>query len=94
MALSTARSDRENDKFLENSKGGTSVSVIQSETSEVNLIDTATKNIIYMGIAPKSSAVSSSVWQITKIDSTTSVTSIKKSLVNQIWNNRASLTYE
>lgn len=63
-------------------------------------------NMIYAGIADIGSATSSAVWQIKKMSYdgsnnltsvtwayTTNANGIKEALSNQIWDNRAALTY-
>ena len=94
MALDPNINTLEKGKFREAADGNTSVSVVSDETSDVKLYDTGTTDIIYIGVAAKASLTSAPDWQITKIDSTTSIISSKKSLANQIWDDRAALTYE
>lgn len=57
-------------------------------------VDKGTTNIVYVGIAARGSATSSSVWQITKIDKTvTNQVTITSTGTTAIWDNRATETY-
>ena len=94
MVMSSAYRDREQDKFIESIDGKTAVRIIPSEDGSISLIDTANVGVIYIGTAPRSSTQSLAVWTITKIDTSTSVISIKNSPANSVWNDRASLVYE
>jgi hypothetical protein len=91
--LSTDIRDNELKKFRD-SAGGPVVAVTIDETSPELRVDTASSTIIYMGEASFSSSESSPLWKIKKIDTSSGV-SIKLASNNfdQIWNNRASLTY-
>lgn len=57
--------------------------------------DTTTANCVYVGKAPIGSATDEAVWQIHKIDETSGVviTWAGGGQFNQIYDNRASLTY-
>jgi hypothetical protein len=57
--------------------------------------DFTTANVTYVGAAPVGSATSAAAWQIKKIDQTTGVvvTWAGSAAYNQVWDNRASLTY-
>lgn len=60
------------------------------------LDDFTTTNVTYVGKAPIGSAVGSAVWQIQKIDETTGMVitwADGDSSFNNIWDNRAGLTY-
>jgi hypothetical protein len=64
-------------------------------TYATRLDDTTTANVTYVGKAAVGSATSSAVWQVQKIDQTTGlvITWAGSAAFNQIWDNRASLTY-
>lgn len=58
--------------------------------------DTTTANVIYVGKAPVGSSTAGSVWQIHKIDNTSGsiiTWADGDSNFDNVWNNRASLTY-
>lgn len=64
-------------------------------TMAVRLDDTSTANNIYIGKAPVGSATSASVWQISKLDTSSGLTKTWAGSAGftQIWDNRTSLTY-
>ena len=50
--------------------------------------------VIYIGVAPRGSATSASVWQVFRLTYTgNNVTLIDTALQEQIWDDRATLTY-
>lgn len=60
-------------------------------------IDDTNDPVIYIGKAPIGSATSSAVWQVVKLDTTSGL--VKKwadgdASYNNIWDNRASLSYQ
>ena len=58
--------------------------------------DTTTPNTTYLGKAPIGSVTSSAVWQIAKLDTSSGLIKTwadASSSFNQVWNNRAGLTY-
>jgi len=61
------------------------------------LVDEASSTVTYIGSAAPGSATTSAVWRIKKVLVDGTVTSIKfadsDELFNNIWDNRASLTY-
>jgi len=62
----------------------------------LQLDDTSTANVTYIGTAAIGSATSSAVWKIKKIDETTGLVitwADGDDLFNNIWDNRASLSY-
>ncbi len=61
----------------------------------LQLDNTSTMNVTYVGIAAVGSATSAAAWQIKKIDQTSGlvITWAGSAAYNQIWNNRTSLTY-
>ncbi len=68
-----------------------------SNQEHTNLVDEVNSTLSYLGKALPGSATSSPVWQIKKITITGTVTAIKlangSSGFNQVWDDRASLTY-
>lgn len=93
MTLSTDVRDNEAKKFRDTSSGPAVAVVTESQTS-TNLVDIASPTVIYLGEAVYNSLESDPVWKIQKVE----IGSIIKILnasnsYNQIWNNRASLTY-
>jgi hypothetical protein len=95
--------DRASRIKLENSTG----SLINPATEDTQLLilgnnatqidDTSTTSVTYIGKASIGSSAASAVWQIQKIDESTSPTTIKwadgDSNFDNIFNNRTSLTY-
>ena len=81
-----------------NSDGTISAS-IGSSAYDIRLDDTTTANVTYIGKAALTGsaiATSSAVWQVQKIDETTGMIitwADGDSSFNNIWDNRASLTY-
>jgi len=62
----------------------------------VRIDDTTTANTTYIGKAPIGSATSSAVWQIAKLDTSSGLIktwAAGSSSFNQVWNDRASLTF-
>jgi len=94
MTLPNSYKDREQARFRETSDGGVGVQTILSSSANVSLYDIESNTIIYTGSAPQGSLTSDAVWALTKIDLSTSIVSIKKSAINQVWDNRASVVYE
>jgi hypothetical protein len=85
--------DNEANKFR-GTPDNVSVAVTSEETNPELRVDVASSTIIYIGEASFSSSESSPFWKIKKIDTSFGV-SIKLASNNydQIWNNRAALTY-
>ncbi len=68
-----------------------------TDVSMATILDDSSDPIIYIGKAPVGSATSAAVWQIAKLDTSSGL--IKtwadgSSLFNQIWEDRAVLTYQ
>jgi hypothetical protein len=77
---------------LNASKGGNTI----SETPEAALrVDTSVANTVYIGRAPIGTDTASAAWQIKKIDTTTgaNITWAGSGNYNQVYDNRAALTY-
>lgn len=58
--------------------------------------DTTTADVVYIGNAPIGSASGASVWQIKKLDTSSGVVTTwadGDALFNNVWDNRASLSY-
>lgn len=77
------------------SQRGHHVSVLPGGTYTLAYDTTTTANTIYLGSAVIGSATSAAVWQINKIDTSTGLQtwSDSNSDFDNIWDNRASLTY-
>lgn len=71
--------------------------VATTDSNLTNLIDVASTTTTYIGNAAFGSATSSPVWQISRVLTSGTLTSIQfaggTDGFNQIWDNRASLTY-
>ena len=83
-----------NHAVVVDANGRPAVVTNDSVSRNIDLIDVASSTIIYAGQAVRSSIGSEPAWIVTKYDLSTSVIAITKSEPNQIWDNRASLTYE
>lgn len=94
MTLPISYKDREQQSFTETDSGKVAFRTVASSPSDISLYDTTSNTIIYTGSAPRGSLTSEAAWILTKIDLSTSVISIKKSAINQAWDNRESVTYE
>ena len=78
--------------------GSIPVTIASNQTSTpyaLQLDNTSTTNMTYIGKAAVGSLTSSAVWQIQKLDQTSGliITWAGAAAFNQIWNNRTSLTY-
>ena len=104
MSLPDSHRDREYRKFEENaSDGGTDVrvalksgSLTVSSSDEAFAYDTTTTaDTIYLGYAAIGSATSAAVWKVTRFNTSTGRQEWADSdaSYDNIWDNRASLTY-
>lgn len=85
--------DREFNKFREGSSG-TAVAIVSDDNSESLRFDNPSPSIIYLATAPFGSLESEPKWKIQRIDTSSGV-SIKNASnsFDQVWDDRASLTY-
>ncbi len=86
-------SDSKATQALLNDDGSVSTS---SPSYALRLDDTTTTNVTYVGKAAIGSAVASAVWQVQKIDETSGMVitwADGNASFDNVWNNRASLTY-
>jgi hypothetical protein len=91
--ISTDVRDNELKKFRDSASGPV-VAVTNEETSPELRVDIASSTIIYTGEAAFSSSESSPLWKIKKIDTSSGVSiKLASNGFDQIWTNRASLTY-
>lgn len=75
---------------------GTNLVYQMSPDMSLRLDDTTTTDVTYVGVASPGSAEGSAVWKIKKIDETTGLSitwADGNSNADNIWTNRASLTY-
>jgi hypothetical protein len=84
--------------ILQGEIDGSGSSLLAPVSSQValRLDDTTTANATYVGIAPIGTAAGTALWQIKKIDETSGMIitwADANSNFDNIWNNRASLTY-
>jgi hypothetical protein len=107
MALSTSKTDRDFNKFREASGNNTKIAVSVEQDAQTPLettsysyktiIDEVNKNLSYVGDSEPSTATSASLWKIRRIQTIGTVTTIAyadgNSDFDNIWDNRASLTY-
>lgn len=85
--------DNEANKFR-GTPDNVSVAVTSEETSPELRVDVVSSTLIYMGEAVFSSSESSPLWKIKKIDTSSGVSiKLASNTFNQIWTDRASLTY-
>lgn len=76
--------------------GGQSLYRALSDNVACRIDDTTTANTTYIGKAPIGSATSGTVWQIAKLDTSSGLTKTwadGNSSFDNIWDNRASLSY-
>jgi hypothetical protein len=70
---------------------------ISQSAPRTTLIDQVDSNTTYIGVGKTGEATSSAVWQIRKLLTSGTVTTIKyangSDAYNQIWDNRSSLSY-
>lgn len=93
MALDPNINTLEKGKFRD-SVNGPVVAVTVEQSNLSSLFDTATA-IIYIGDAIRGSLTSDPVWKISRVDTSSSLITILTASdgYDQIWNDRASLTY-
>lgn len=85
--------DNEANKFR-GSPDNVSVAVTLEENYPELRVDTVSSTIIYIGEAQFGSAESSASWKIKKIDLSSGISiKLASNLFDQVWDNRASLTY-
>jgi hypothetical protein len=89
--------DREQDKFRPASDDLSKVAVTDETTALFTAIDEVSKNLSYFGFAAIGSSQAAAVWKITRLQKTGNVTLLQYADGNEsfdnIWNNRASLSY-
>ena len=97
--------DFEYQKFRQDSTGKPAIAVVNADGSSVGspplatrLDSATTTNVTYVGKATIATATSAASWQIFKMDETTANTLIitwadGNSNYDNVWNNRASLSY-
>lgn len=81
-----------NGDVVTDSFGTPATSSLVRESSDITKIDTNADGNKYIGIAPRGSATSASVWVITRIDSANPQT-IDHSLPNQVYDDRTTVSY-
>jgi hypothetical protein len=86
--------DREFDKFRSASNGKSKVAVTSEDDASGLIVDQASSTVIYLGEGLFGALTSEAKWKIKKIDLSSGVriTSASEDF-NQIWDNRAALTY-
>lgn len=90
-----AMADRELDKFRDTANGDTAIAVTTDETYDF-LVDEVDANTKYVGEAAIGTETTEAKWRIYRIKKSGTVTSIRypgSKNFDQIWDNRASLTY-
>lgn len=89
--------DRQNKSYVESPLRGenyTAQEIVAADVTLSTLVDFTDGQIIYLGTAEYAALSSESKWRIQKIDLTSGVAITNASdEYNQIWDNRASLTY-
>jgi hypothetical protein len=86
--------DREFDRFRSASNGKSKVAVTSEDDASGLIVDQASSTIIYLGEGLFGALPSEAKWKIKKIDLSSGVriTSASENF-DQVWNNRAALTY-
>ena len=73
------------------------MSLASIPTNHITEIDDASSTVTYVGLADPGSATSAAVWQIKKLTTSGSVTTVTladgNSNFDNVWDNRASLSY-
>ena len=86
--------DREFDKFRSADNDKSKIAVTLEDSSSGLIVDQATSTTIYLGEGLFGALTSEAKWKIKKIDLSSGVRITSASVdFNQIWDNRASLTY-
>ena len=86
--------DREFDKFRSADNDKSKVAVTLEDSSSGLIVDQATSTTIYLGEGLFGALTSEAKWKIKKIDLSSGVRITSASTdFDQIWDNRASLTY-
>ena len=86
--------DREFDKFRSADNDKSKVAVTLEDSSSGLIVDQATSTLIYLGEGLFGALTSEAKWKIKKIDLSSGVRITSASTdFDQIWDNRASLTY-
>lgn len=86
--------DREFDKFRSADNDKSKVAVTLEDSSSGLIVDQATSTTIYLGEGLFGALTSEAKWKIKKIDLSSGVRITSSSTdFDQIWDNRASLTY-
>lgn len=71
--------------------------IATKSVDELTLIDEASSTVTYIGVAPTGTATSASSWKIKKLSTSGTVTTIAYADSNtnydNVWDNRASLSY-
>lgn len=94
MALSTSKTDRDFNKYRSASNGKSKVAVTSEDDASGLIVDQASSTVIYLGEGLFGALTSEAKWKIKKIDLSSGVVITAASNdFDQIWDNRASLTY-
>lgn len=96
MTLPVTTEDRERARFRD-ANGLSKVAVTDETTSLATAIDEVNKNLSYFGFAVIGSSAGDAVWKIQRLQTTGNVTLLQfadgNDSFDNIWNNRASLSY-
>jgi hypothetical protein len=97
MTLPTGVSDRHAQSFRDAGDNATKVAVTDESTIYFVAVDEVNKNLSYIGKSVIGSSQAGAVWQISRLQTTGTVTLLQyadgDNSFDNIWNNRASLTY-
>ena len=95
MTFQTSMQDLQREvynKLLDSST--TPIPVVSSSLVEQLLLDKASDTVTYVGVAARGTATSAAAWKIFKLDTTSGLSKKWASgAYDQVWDNRASLTY-
>lgn len=94
MALTSSKVDRDFKRYRDAGSDLTKVAVSIESESDSLLFEQASSSILYLATAPYGSLPDEPKWRIQKIDTSSGV-SIKNAsqYSDQVWDDRASLTY-
>lgn len=97
MVLTTDYKELERQKFVLNEAGRVALSVFDTSGAGVTKVDEVDSSTTYVGWAASGTASSSASWKIQKISVSGTVTTIEwadgNQLFDNVWDNRASLSY-
>ena len=94
MSLTSSKTDRDFNKYRDAGGNNTKVAVTLEDQELGLIVDQASSTIIYLGEGLYGALTSEAKWKIKKIDLSSGVRiTCSSELFDQIWDDRAALTY-